>query len=138
MNLLSTCLNCLKFANFFENLSLIRPNLNLSYSQPYLSLTKILLPLFQTFFLTRSFKNIEIKNTSIINWLPWASVLVQKITLAFTLRGNCLYAEFLWSVFSRIRTEYGEIRSYFYTTLNWVELLDKNGRGKLNNNSSRF
>ena len=28
-----------------------------------------------------------------------------------TLRENCRYSEFFWSVFSRIRTEYGEIRS---------------------------
>ena len=27
------------------------------------------------------------------------------------LRKNCLYSKLLWSVFSRIRTEYGEIQS---------------------------
>ena len=27
----------------------------------------------------------------------------------YTLREKCPYSEFLWSVFSRIRTEYGEI-----------------------------
>ena len=31
--------------------------------------------------------------------------------LALTLRKTFLYSEFFWSVFSHIRTEYGEIRS---------------------------
>ena len=38
MNILLTCLNCLKFVNFFENLLLICPNLNLSHLEPCLSL----------------------------------------------------------------------------------------------------
>ena len=31
--------------------------------------------------------------------------------LPLALRKDCLYTELFWSVFSRIRTEYGEIRS---------------------------
>ena len=32
-------------------------------------------------------------------------------TPLITLRGKCPYSEFFWSLFSRIRTEYGEIQS---------------------------
>ena len=32
-------------------------------------------------------------------------------TSYYSLRKKCLYSEFFWSVFSRIRTEHGEIRS---------------------------
>ena len=36
--------------------------------------------------------------------------IVKIYTCSFTLREKCLYLEFSWAVFSRIRTEYGEIR----------------------------
>ena len=129
------CLSCLKFVNFFENLLLISPNLNLSYLQPCLSLKvgqkhyyrffKICFLLDRLHYLKsvriRSFSSpnfpafglntekygvslrIQSKcgkiqarktpntdtfhaasNSSTINWWPWSSVLVQKITLAFT------------------------------------------------------
>ena len=38
-----------------------------------------------------------------IRWTLWK--------IWFTLRKNCLYSELFWSAFSRIRTEYGKIRS---------------------------
>ena len=38
------------------------------------------------------------------------------INLGLPLRKKCPYSEFFWSLFSRIRTEYGEIRSIFNQT----------------------
>ena len=45
-------------------------------------------------------------NLSIFTHAP-----VPHLKLQAALREKCLYSELFWSVFSRIRTEYGEIRS---------------------------
>ena len=37
--------------------------------------------------------------------------VVLKSTLTYSLRKKCPYSELFWSKFSRIRTDYGEIRS---------------------------
>ena len=42
------------------------------------------------------------------------------ITLMNALRETCNYSELFWSAFSRIRTEYGEIRSISKSFLSWV------------------
>ena len=43
-----------------------------------------------------------------------------------TLRKNCPYSELFWSVFSRIRTEYGEIRSISPYSVQMRENKDQN------------
>ena len=43
--------------------------------------------------------------------LIFLEVLSIKSNMSFTLREKCPYSEFFWSAFSRIWTEYGEIRS---------------------------
>ena len=35
----------------------------------------------------------------------------QSLCVCIALRKNCLYSEFLWSVFSRIRTEYRDLQT---------------------------
>ena len=42
------------------------------------------------------------------------------------LREKCLYSELFWSVFSRIRTEYGEIRSISPYSVRMWENADQN------------
>ena len=42
-----------------------------------------------------------------------------------TLRKKCLYSELFWSVFSRIRTEYGEIRSISPYSVQMLETTDQ-------------
>ena len=38
---------------------------------------------------------------------------ISSVTTSYSLRKKCTYSELFWSVFSCIRTEYGEIRSIF-------------------------
>ena len=42
---------------------------------------------------------------------PFGLIMSGKIEQAVTLRKKCPYSELFWSVFPRIRTEYGDIRS---------------------------
>ena len=49
------------------------------------------------------------------------------ITEGSALREKCLHSEFFWSVFPRIRTEYGEIRSISpYSVRMWENTDQKN------------
>ena len=41
----------------------------------------------------------------------YCEMVISSYTFQLTLRKKCLLSEFFWSVFSRIRTEGGEIRS---------------------------
>ena len=45
---------------------------------------------------------------------------------SFELRRNCPYSEFLWSAFSRIRTEYGDICSISWYSVKMRETSDQN------------
>ena len=47
---------------------------------------------------------------TLISFIFWKYCFVSE-TIHYSLRKNCPYSELFWSVFSRIRTEYGEIRS---------------------------
>ena len=52
---------------------------------------------------------------------------VLRAYLSITLRGKCPYLEFFWSVFSRIRIEYGEIlRISPYSDQMWEKMNQKN------------
>ena len=50
----------------------------------------------------------------------------QKIINTFTLRKKCPYSKLVWSVFPRIRTEYGEIRSISAYSVHMRENTDQN------------
>ena len=47
------------------------------------------------------------------------------IGLLLTLTEKCTYSEFFWSVFSRIRTEYGEIKSIAPYSVRMRENIDQ-------------
>ena len=52
------------------------------------------------------------KITRILNitWVKNKIELFVKLIVGPSLREKCLYSEFFWTLFSRIRTEYGEMR----------------------------
>ena len=60
----------------------------------------------------RHLHHIQMRNFHLIKKKHFISIVQLSITstLALSLREKCPYSEFLWSTFSRIRTEYGEIR----------------------------
>ena len=43
------------------------------------------------------------------NWAKFAGKRLSLLTANIKLHGKCRHSELLWSVFSRIRTEYGEV-----------------------------
>ena len=49
-----------------------------------------------------------------------------RVLPALPLREKCPYSELFWSAFSRIRTEYGEIRSIFPYSVRMRENADQN------------
>ena len=51
---------------------------------------------------------------------------LSKTLLLGTLRKKCPYSELFWSVFSHIRTEYGEIRNIFRYSVRMRENADQN------------
>ena len=60
----------------------------------------------------------EIKTVKILSskktvWSYHTNTKTFSLCEVFPLHEKCLYLEFFWSVFSRIRTEYGEILSMF-------------------------
>ena len=63
----------------------------------------------------------EAFEASYIYWYEFPFHMVQSATL----RENCPYSEFLWSVFSRIRTEYGEILGVSSYSVQMLENTDQ-------------
>ena len=62
-----------------------------------------------------------------VNVLETNEKTVLRAYLSITLRGKCPYLEFFWSVFSRIRIEYGEIlRISPYSDQMWEKMDQKN------------
>ena len=55
------------------------------------------------------------------NWFTLLNILFKCMSLC----EKCPYSEFFWSVFSRIRTEYGEIRSMDMDTFHVVWHIEK-------------
>ena len=54
------------------------------------------------------------------------SVLIGLKTLSSTLRKKCPYSELFWSIFSRTRTEYGEIRSISPYSVRMLKITKQN------------
>ena len=48
------------------------------------------------------------------------------LSWTYSLREKCPYSELFWSAFSRIRTEYGEMRSIFPYSVRMRENTDQN------------
>ena len=57
-------------------------------------------------------------------------------SIQYTLREMCPYSEFFWSVFSLIRTEYGDIWSIFPYSVRIRENTEQNTDGRFSPNDN--